>query len=107
MKRFVAWFLVNYLIMVILYLYLFLLVPDQFPGQPPPKGVDSLFVLTEPVVGAILMCTTFPSIFLTDFLSQRIHVLPLAAALLLSLTVSAALWAWLFVKIGERQKSLV
>lgn len=107
MKRFVKWFAINYLIMVLLYLYLFLLVPDQFPGQPPPKGLASIFAFTEPVVGVILMCTTFPSIVLADFLSQRIHISPLAVALLLSLTVSAALWAWVFVKIGGRQKSLV
>ena len=97
MKRFFTWFVASYVVICALYFYLFWFVPDQFPWEPLPKGLDAFFAFTGPAVGLFLMCATYPTIFFYDGLMGRVHFIPAWVIPLAAVAVSAALWASLIL----------
>ncbi|MCX6899371.1 MAG: hypothetical protein NT105_11795 [Verrucomicrobia bacterium] len=102
MKRFLKLFAITYLIGLFLYSY-FLSIPDVFPSDPAPQGFGSFLVSTGPAVGWVLVCTTYPTLFLLDILHpDRPDGSFFCVLLLGALPASAALWAWIIMLLGKR-----
>ena len=95
MKRFLKWFVVLYILFAFLHFCLFWFVPDQFPGDPAPRGLAAFFAWIGPALATVLICTSFPSLFLSDALAPLFPSFGKGLVLLLTLSVSAALWACL------------
>jgi len=97
MKRFFIFSAVHYCGMVLLLFFLFWIVPDDFPGNPPLTGAKLALSRIGVPTAAIAMVLTFPSTDLADALTSSVDSLAPYQAMLLTLPVSSALWSWIFI----------
>jgi CBS domain containing-hemolysin-like protein len=96
MKRVATIFAVNYISMVLLFAFLFLVAPDVFPGSAPLTGADRILDWIARPVGWFTFIYTFPFIFIAEYAAP---VLPSVAWLsaLICLLIPAALWTGIFI----------
>ena len=85
--------------MVVLLYFLVWVVPDRFQGDPPLTGASLILSRVGVPTAILAMILTFPSLFLAGLFD---HLLVPYQAVLVTLPVSAAMWAWIFIVIHRR-----
>jgi len=95
MKRFAKIFAINYASMVLLFAFLLFVVPEVFPGEPMPTGIDRVLDWIAYPVDWFLVVYSFPFHFVFDRVAP---LLPMPfVPFFVSLLVPATLWTLIFI----------
>jgi len=96
MKRFAKIFAINYASMVLLFTFLLFVVPEVFPGEPMPTGIDRVLDWVAYPVDWFLVVYSFPFHYLFPHVADTLPV-PSWISFLICLLVPATLWTLIII----------